>query len=145
MSSELRREYGLRDLVLFHSTAIITLRWISFAAARGPSSIGLWILAFFAFLLPCAYVVIDFSRKMPQEGGIYQWTKRTLGPFHGFICAWCYVVNNLFYFPSLLVAVAGYAAFTMAGDSSALQENIGFVRFFSLSALWIVLALNLIG
>src|SRR3990172_12158507 len=145
MSSELRREYGLRDLVLFHSTAIITLRWISFAAARGPSSIGLWALAFFAFLLPSAYVVIDFSRKMPQEGGLYQWTKNTLGPFHGFVCAWCYVVNNLFYFPSLLVAVAGFAAFTMVGDNQSLQNSTTYVRLFSLSALWIVLFLNLIG
>src|SRR5437867_8734768 len=118
---QLRREYSFRDLILFHITAIVTLRWISFAAARGPSSLSLWCLSFFVFLLPIAYVVIDFSRRMPEEGGLYQWTKHTLGPFHGFICAWCYVVNNLFYFPSLLVTVAGYAAFTMAANNEALQ------------------------
>ncbi len=145
MSEGLRREYGLRDLVLFHITAIVTLRWISFAAARGQSSLSLWVLAFFAFLLPIAYVVIDFTRKMPQEGGLYQWIKNTLGHFHGFVAAWCYVVNNLFYFPSLLVAVAGYAAFTLVGDKQDLQNNIAFVRYFSLAALWAMLVLNLVG
>jgi len=135
----------LRDLILFHITAIVTLRWISFSAARGPSSLSLWALAFFAFLLPIAYVVIDFTRKMPQEGGLYQWIKNTLGHFHGFVAAWCYVVNNLFYFPSLLVAVAGYAAFTLVGDKQDLQNNISFVRYFALAALWATLILNLIG
>src|SRR5262245_61795886 len=113
MAGELRREFSLRDLVLFHITAVITVRWISYAAARGPSSLSLWALAFFLFFLPIAYTVIDFTRKMPEQGGLYQWTKVTLGPFHGFICAWCYIVNNLFYFPSLLVAVSGYFAFSL--------------------------------
>jgi len=145
MSQELKREYSLRDLVLFHITAIITLRWISFAAARGTTSLGLWVLSFFVFLLPIAFVVIDFSRKMPVEGGIYQWTKNTLGPFHGYICAWCYVVNNLFYFPALLVSVAGYAAFTYFVKDPAIQNDTTYVKLFSLGALWAVLFLNLIG
>lgn len=144
MAGELRREFTLRDLVLFHITAVITVRWISYAAARGPSSLILWGLAFFLFFLPIAFTVIDFTRKMPEQGGLYQWTKNTLGPFHGFICAWCYIVNNLFYFPSLLVAVAGYFAFALVGDPS-LQSNKWFVGAFSLGAIWLILLLNLIG
>jgi amino acid transporter len=145
MTRELRREFSLRDLVLFHITAVITVRWISYAAARGPSSLSLWALAFFLFFLPIAYTVIDFTRKMPEQGGLYQWTKTTLGPFHGFICAWCYIVNNLFYFPSLLVAVAGYAAFSLVGDDQTLQSSKWFVGGFSLGAIWLILGLNLIG
>ena len=144
MSEALKREYSFRDLILFHITAIVTLRWISFAAARGPSSLSLWFLSFFFFLLPIAYVVLDFSRRMPVEGGLYQWTKNTLGPFHGFICAWCYVVNKLFYFPSLLVTIAGYAAYTLATGKS-LQNNTQYVMLFSLIAFWVILFLNLIG
>lgn len=145
MAEELKREISFRDLILFHITAIVTVRWISFAAARGPSSIGLWVLSFFFFLLPIAYVVIDFSRKMPEQGGLYQWTKHTLGPFHGFICAWCYVVNNLFYFPSLLVAVSGYLAFGLTGNDQSLQDNKIFVIGFSLGSIWLILLLNYIG
>lgn len=145
MSEGLRREFSLRDLILFHITAIVTVRWISFAAARGPSSVGLWALSFFLFFLPIAYVVVDFSKKIPEEGGLYQWTKHTMGPFHGFLCAWSYVVNNLFYFPSLLVAVAGYLAYMLQGDAQNLQNNKTFVIIFSLSAIWIILILNYIG
>lgn len=145
MSEGLRREFSLRDLILFHITAIVTVRWISFAAARGPSSISLWASAFFLFFLPIGYVVLDFSRKMPEQGGLYQWTKHTMGPFHGYLCAWSYVVNNLFYFPSLLVAVAGYLAFMLKGDDQALQSNKLFVILFALSSIWGILILNYIG
>lgn len=145
MSDDLRREFTLRDLVLFHTAAVITVRWISFSAARGPSSLTLWALSFFLFFLPIAHAVIRFSRIMPREGGLYQWTKSSLGPFHGFLCAWSYFVANLFYLPSLLVAVSGYAAFAVAGDNQALQNNSTFVAVFSLSSLLGVLTLNVIG
>jgi glutamate:GABA antiporter len=145
MSQELRREFSFRDLILFQITAVITVRWISFAAARGTSSISLWAIAFVFFFFPLAYVVIDFTRKIPMEGGIYQWTKHSLGPFHGFFCAWAYVVNNLFYFPSLLIAVGGYVAFMVSGEDQSLQSNQKFALIFSLSSIWGILILNLIG
>jgi len=145
MSQQLRREFSFRDLILFQITAVITVRWISFAAARGTSSISLWAISFVFFFFPLAYVVIDFTRKIPMEGGIYQWTKHALGPFHGYLCAWAYVVNNLFYFPSLLIAVGGYVAFMISGDDQTLQSNQKFALIFSLSSIWGILFLNLIG
>ena len=143
MSQELRREFGLRDLILFHITAIVTVRWISFAAARGPSSMGLWALSFFLFLLPITYSVLDLTRKMPEQGGLYQWTKKTLGPFHGFVCAWCYIVNNLFYYPSLLIATAGYFAWTIARQG--LEANLLFTIVFSVIAIAAIVILNYVG
>jgi glutamate:GABA antiporter len=145
MAEKLRREFSFRDLVFFNITAVITLRWISLAAARGPFTIVIWIFAFLVFFLPLAYVVIDFTRKMPKQGGLYQWTKSSFGPFHGFVCAWCYVVNNLFYYPSLLVAISGYAVFAIAPDNPSLQDNILYVTLFSLGAFWLILFLHLIG
>ncbi|HSE40138.1 MAG TPA: APC family permease [Acidobacteriota bacterium] len=143
MSEELRREFGLGDLILFHITAIVTVRWISFAAARGPSSMGLWALSFLLFLLPITYSVLDLTRKMPEQGGLYQWTKKTLGPAHGFICAWCYIVNNLFYYPSLLIATAGYFAWTIA--KQGLEANLIFTIAFSTIVIVGIIILNYIG
>jgi amino acid transporter len=143
MSEELRREFGLRDLILFHITAIVTVRWISFAAARGPSSMGLWALSFFLFLLPITYSVLDLTRKMPEQGGLYQWTKKTIGPFHGFVCAWCYIVNNLFYYPSLMIATAGYFAWTIG--KQGLEASLMFVAIFSLIAIAGIVVLNYVG
>ena len=48
-------------------------------------------------------VITELSSRYPQEGGIYVWTKKAFGDFHGFLCGWCYWLNNLFYFPSLLI------------------------------------------
>lgn len=145
MSEKLRRELSFRDLLLFNITAVITLRWISFAAARGPYTLVIWIIAFLVFFLPLAFVVIDFTRRMPKQGGLYQWTKNVFGPFHGFVCAWCYVVNNLLYYPTLLVAIAGFAVFAVSPENTALQDNISYVTIFSLVAFWLILSLNLIG
>jgi len=48
---ELPRAMGLRDLVLFNVVAVLSLRWLATAAAAGPSSIGLWVLAALFFFL----------------------------------------------------------------------------------------------
>src|SRR5215470_2613547 len=104
MSAEdqrLKRELGFWDLVFFHISAIVGLRWLAIAAAVGYSSILIWILAFFSFFLPQTYVVLSLTKRWPLEGGLYEWTKMALGRTHGFISGWCYWVNNIVYLPSL--------------------------------------------
>jgi glutamate:GABA antiporter len=48
----LTRVLGLRDMVLFNLVAVVSLRWVATAAAAGPSSITLWILAALLFFIP---------------------------------------------------------------------------------------------
>jgi len=83
---DLKRELGLRDIVLFNIVAIVGLRWISNAAAGGISSVLLWIMAALCFFIPQGLTVMELSRIYPSEGGIYQWTKNAFGDFHGFLC-----------------------------------------------------------
>ena len=59
---ELRRELGLRDLVLFNVAAIVSTRWIAAAAHAGSGSLSLWVLAALFFLVPSAFVVARLSR-----------------------------------------------------------------------------------
>ena len=75
----LNRALGLRDLVLFNLVAVVGLRWLATAAKAGPSAISLWILAAIFFFIPQGLVVTELSSRFPEEGGIYQWTKRALG------------------------------------------------------------------
>ncbi len=142
---ELKRELRFFDLVLFHLTAIVGLRWISIAAASGFSSIPLWILAFLTFFLPQAFVLLQLSRKWPVEGGLYQWTKDALGPFHGFVSGWCYFFNNLTYYPTVLTTAAGYATYIWFSKTQGLENNTTYVFWFCLVFLWVVLILNMIG
>ena len=86
--------------------AVVGLRWIARSARAGESSVTLWILAWLLFFLPLAAAVIELSSRHPEQGGLYAWTRRAFGPVHGFICGWCLWVNNLFYFPSLLLFAA---------------------------------------
>ena len=102
----LPRELTLRDMVLFNIVAVVSLRWFATAAAAGPSSISLWVLAALFFFIPQGLAVSDLAARYPEEGGIYAWTKRAFGEGHGFLCGWCYWVNNILYYPNLLMSTA---------------------------------------
>ena len=145
MQGELKRELGFWDLVFFHITAIVGLRWISIAAGNGYAAIPLWFAAFAAFFLPQAYVLLKLSRKWPVEGGLYEWTKMALGPFHGFIAGWCYFFNNLTYYPTILSTAAGYATFIYFTRWQGLEQSKAYLFWFCFIALWAVLLLNMIG
>ena len=58
-----------------------------------------WVLAILAFYLPQAAVVIHLNRRMPLEGGLYQWAKAAFGEFVGFLVAW-----NLWVFAIVIIA-----------------------------------------
>jgi amino acid transporter len=107
---ELKRELGLRDLVLFNVAAVISTRWIAAAAHAGPGSLSLWILAAAFFLIPSVFAVAHLSRRFPEQGGFYIWTREAFGEWHGFACGWFYYVNNLFWIPGVLIAVIGMVA-----------------------------------
>ena len=101
--------------------AVVGLRWISRSARLGAPSVTLWILACLVFFVPLAAVIVELSSRHPEQGGIYAWVRRAFGPVHGFVCGWCMWVNNLFYFPSLLLFAganfAGAARRRRRGDS----------------------------
>jgi len=137
---QLRRELGLRDLVLFNIAAVIGIRWLAAAAHTGPVSITLWLLAAAFFFIPSALAVAALSAKFPQEGGIYIWTQQGFGDWHGFLCGWCYWLSNLFYFPNLLLA-----GVDMAGYALGLSEVKIYVISTSLVILWIGLITNVFG
>ncbi len=135
----------LRDVVLFNITAIVGLRWLTTAAQFGPASLLLWLLAMAIFFLPSAAAVRELAALEPGSGGIYRWVTRAFGPWHGFLAGWGYWVNNLLYFPSLLVTTAAIAAYAGGPGTVHLQDDRLFVGAVSLTGLWIAVALNLVG
>jgi len=136
---------GVRDVVLFNIVAIVGLRWVALAAAGGNSSVVLWLVALLLFFLPQAFAVIELTRRMPEEGGIYRWAESAFGEFHGFMAGWCYWTNNLVYFPNLLIYVAGISVFVAGSGYQEVGENKLYVLLFSLAALWTVWLFNFIG
>lgn len=144
-AGELRRTLGVSDLVFFNIAAILGIRWLSTAAQMGPASLLLWLLAVLIFFVPSGLAVMELNSRYPGEGGIYLWAKAAFGQAHGFIAGWTYWVNNLFYFPGLLLFIAGAFLFLGGGDWLGLGDSPYYNAAFSLTLLWMIIGLNVIG
>lgn len=142
---ELKRALTLRDLVLFNLVAVVGIPWAATAAKAGAGSLTLWVLAALLFFIPQGLAVIQLSSSFPEEGGIYAWTKREFGEGHGFLCGWCYWINNVLYYPTLVLAAAVTATYIIGQGESGLAENWTYVLPFTLLALTLAVALNIIG
>jgi amino acid transporter len=70
-SASLKKELGVRDLVLTQILFIVGLTWIGVAGKLGPSHVVLWLLAIVLFYLPSAGVVM-YLNKLALEGGLYR-------------------------------------------------------------------------
>jgi len=125
--------------------AVVSLRWVARGALAGPSSVTLWLLAAAAFFAPLGAAVAELASRYPEQGGIYAWTRRAFGPAHGFVCGWCLWVNNLFYFPSLLLFGAANALAVFGDRYAALAGSRVYAVAFVLAALWLLVGVNVIG
>jgi amino acid transporter len=136
---------GLWDVVAMNIVAVVGLRWIARSARLGAPSVTLWVLAGLAFFVPLALTVSRLAQRYPEQGGIYVWVRRAFGPVNGFICGWCVWVNNLFYFPSLLLFAAANVPLIFGVDTTALAENRLYSVSFVLVVLWVLIGLNVLG
>src|SRR2546423_10231352 len=139
------RALKLRDLVLFNLVAVLGLRHLGTTAKFGPGSLVMWSIAGVFFFIPQGLAVIELSSRFPKEGGIYFWTKRALGEGHGFLCGWCYWINNVLYYPNLLISAAVIATFIFGKSGSGLSDNWAFVLPVTLGTLWIAVLINIVG
>ena len=136
----MRRALGLTDLVLWNIVTVVGLRWVAVAAHTGPGSLSLWVSAGVLFFVPCAFVVDRLSKRYPEEGGFYVWTRELFGPWHGFFCAICYFLSTLFYLPTLLLS-----GLSMAAVGFGLQQDKWIMVSLSLLIVWMMLAGNVAG
>ena len=136
---------GLRDVVLMNLVAVVGLRWITRGARAGAPSVTLWALACLTFFVPLAAVLMELASRHPDQGGLYAWTRRALGPVHGFVCGWCLWVNNLFYFPALLLFAAANALLVFGDRFAALAESPAYSVAFVLAGLWFCVGINILG
>jgi amino acid transporter len=94
---------GFGDLLFYAASMTLSIRWISVAAAAGPASLPIWALAVLVFSGPLIVATAELTTRFEGEGGVYAWTRRTFGPFWGFLCGWLYWSCNLPYFAGILV------------------------------------------
>ena len=143
--SQLCREMGFWDVLLFNIATVLGPRWIAAAAHNGTSSISLWVLAAALFFIPMAMVINELSSRFPEEGGLYVWSKEAFGDFHGFVAGWTYWVYTIFYFPGLLLASASMSAYVLGGKGAELAQSRTFLLVGSMALLAVAVLLNIIG
>jgi amino acid transporter len=142
---QLIRVLGLRDLSFFLIAALVNLNSVPVIAGAGVPALLLWTIGFLFFFIPQAVAVLEFSGRSPEEGGIYNWTKASFGHFHGFVSGWCYWINNIFYIPTLLIYIIGFASFIGGASTSFISQDPMMMEIISLIILWIITLLNIRG
>jgi glutamate:GABA antiporter len=100
------------DLTLYALAVGFGIRWLPYSAAAGPTSLPLWLIAMAGFMWPLVIATAELVGRYPGEGGIYDWTRETLGPFTGFLTGWLYWTCNLPFFSTMLYFV--FASFGAA-------------------------------
>ena len=125
----LRRELGLRDLVLAQIGYIIIPEFFGTAAKAGVYHLVLWLLAIVLFFLPLAFVVAHLNRLIPLEGGLYEWARLAFGDQIGFLVAW-----NLWLYAVIYMALIGLV--TTSFVAYALGPSAAWIA----ASNWIVLA-----
>src|SRR5271163_4417124 len=112
----LRRELGLWDLVFTQILFVIGLGWVGAAAKLGSSHVTFWLLAVVLFYIPSAIVVIHLSRRMPFEGGLYEWVRLRINERAGFLVAW-----NLWLYAMVLMSEVGVQATTSLSYATGVE------------------------
>src|SRR5207248_4306514 len=78
------RTLGPFDLVVIFVAIVLFIINSAGLQAAGPSVFVFWIVAFLTFLITGAFVTAQLGRMFPEEGSLYVWTHKALGPFWGF-------------------------------------------------------------
>ncbi len=142
------RTLGSFDLVVVFVAIVLFINNSAGVQFAGPSMFIFWPLAFLTFLISGAFVTAQLGRMFPEEGSLYVWTHKVLGPFWGFFAGF------VAWWPGPLVLVAAgilvanfiqrvAAFFTCNGQPCAiLTENwqigvviLGVVAFSTLMSL----------
>src|SRR5437667_12313349 len=88
------------DMSIIFLAIVLFIVQASVIQPAGPSAFTYWILGFVLFLVPGALITAQLGLMFPQEGSLYVWTQKALGPFWGFFAGFCA------WWPAILVMAA---------------------------------------
>jgi len=122
-SASLKKELGLRDLVLAQVVFVFGTVWVGFAATLGRSQMAFWLIAIVTFYLPLAAVVIYLNRLAPLEGGLYQWAKVGFGDFLAFLVAWNFWLFGILVMSGISLIIKKNIAYAIGPRANWMHEN----------------------
>jgi len=145
MASAAHRPLRFWDLTLYAVAMGFSIRWVAAAAAAGPVSIVLWVLAMVGFMGPLVLATAELTSRFPGDGGIYAWTGRTLGPFAGFLCGWLYWASNLPFFSTLTYFIINVLGVVAGPRAEGMLKDPTVFASLAIVLILIVAGLHLLG
>jgi amino acid transporter len=133
-SASLRKELGFTDLILASILSVIVPDLFGVAAKAGSFHLALWLLAIILFFVPQALVVGYLNRRMPMEGGLYEWVRHAFGDVFGFLVAWYLWLFGTLYVATVGLLVVTYVTYAAGLDVDAVVAN-----------KWLVVAASIVG
>lgn len=137
-----RHRIGLFLLVLLNVSALVSIRNLPVMAEYGADIVAYVSIAALVFFIPTALVSAELSTTWPKLGGVYDWVGRAFGSPWGFLAGWLLWVQNIIWFPAMLVFVSATLAYV--GDP-ALAQNVYYTLAVVLIGIWTTTAVNLFG
>src|SRR5216110_1769897 len=122
-SASLKKELGLRDLVLTQIVFVFGTVWVGFAATLGRSQMAFWLIAIATFYLPLAAVVIYLNRLAPLEGGLYQWAKVAFDDFVAFMVAWNFWIFGILVMSGIGLIIKKNIAYAIGPRANWMHDN----------------------
>jgi len=99
------------DLLVIFLGIVLFINNSAALETNGPSIFFIWIAAFVTFLIPGNFVTAQLGRMFPEEGSIYVWTHKALGPFWGFFAgfvAWWPGIFGMVFSGALVTFYLGF-------------------------------------
>jgi glutamate:GABA antiporter len=122
-SASLRQELGFFDLVFASILLVVIPDFFGTAAKAGPVHVLLWLIAIALFFIPQALVVAHLNRRMPMEGGLYEWARHAFGDAIGFLVAWNLWLYVVLYVASIGLVATTYGAYALGLHADASSSN----------------------
>lgn len=138
------RTLGAFDLIVIFVGIVLFITNSASLQFAGPALFTLWIIAFLTFLITGGFVTAQLGRMFPEEGSLYVWTHKVLGPFWGFFAGF------VAWWPGPIVMVlAGTLVVTFAQQIAAFADKEILTQSWEqglviLAVVWIGAALSLL-
>jgi amino acid transporter len=86
--------------------------------------------------MPTALMVAELASALPEDGGMYIWAKRSMGPFWGFQEAWLSLVGSIFdmaIYPTLFVSYIEHFNPALTSNGKGLGIGVGLIALCALA------------
>ncbi|HOC58600.1 MAG TPA: APC family permease [Smithellaceae bacterium] len=135
---ERKKVLRFQDLVLFTFCAIFGLEAIAASAAIGPSAIFWWLLCLAGYFIPSGLIAAELGSTYPEQGGLYVWIKKALGPRWAARGIWYYWISLPVWLPAIYIAIADIFGHIFC-PAITLWQQIAI----SIVMIWIAVGINL--